>query len=88
MIDHLDGFFNDFAIAATLPSGAVVRGLLDTPSSQPLGIMNTAPTFTAKSIDVASLSAGNTITVASAAYTVRAIEPDGTGISVLTLEKV
>jgi len=73
-------------VAATLESGAVVSGILSKPSGAQMGIMSTSPELVAKTDDLATVANGQTITINAVAYTVRAIEPDGTGITRLTLE--
>ena len=86
MLEHLQGFFSDFSVAATLPSSAVVRGIFDNGTVQQLGMMTNDPSFIANGTDVASISAGNVITIGGNGYTVRTVEPDGTGITRLVLE--
>ena len=73
-------------VAATLASGAVVSGILSKPSGAQMGIMSTSPELVAQTADLTSVANGQTITINAVAYTVRAIEPDGTGITRLTLE--
>jgi hypothetical protein len=87
MIEPLDCFFNDFALAVTLPSTAVIRGILENTSAQDLGMLHTDPVLTAKSSDLAGLTTGQTVDVGGTNYLVRIIEPDNTGITRLTLEK-
>lgn len=87
MVEHLAGFFADFGVTATLPSTAVVRGIFDASYQDVLGVSNDGPAFTVGTADVASLDHGDTITIGASAYTVRAIEPDGTGMTVLRLER-
>ena len=82
----MDCFFQDFATAATLPSSAVVRVIFDSGSAPKLGIITSEPSATVKTADIAGLSTGQTVVIGGIGYTVRAIEPDGTGISQLTLE--
>ena len=73
-------------VSATLASGAVVNGILSAPTGAQIGIISTAPELVAHTSDLATVANGQTITINSVAYTVRAIEPDGTGITRLTLE--
>ena len=86
MVEHMAGFFADFAIAATLPSSAVVRGIFENGVADRLGMLTNDPGFTAMSSDLAGLAAGNVIGINGTGYTVRSIEPDGTGITRLVLE--
>lgn len=87
MLEHLQGFFSDFSVAATLPSSAVVRGIFDNGASMALNIMGTDPTFIGQTSDLSALAYGSSMTIGGTAYTVREAKPDGTGITTLTLER-
>ena len=61
-----------------------------TPSdSQPPGVdvASNDPRFTCKTSDVTNASNGDTIVIDSVTYKVRIAEADGTGITILVLEK-
>lgn len=83
----LDAFLSDFAIAATLPSTAVVRGILDNGFDSALGMTGSEPAFVGRSADLDGLSYGAAITIGATAYTVRGVQPDGTGLTRLILER-
>lgn len=48
-------------------------------------VETTGPTCQAKTADVAAVVQGNTITINSIAYTVTSVQPDGTGVTILSL---
>lgn len=50
-------------------------------------MLGSNPTFACASTSASSSSRGKTLVVDSVSYTVREINPDGTGMSVLELEK-
>jgi hypothetical protein len=87
MLEHLDAYFADFAIAATLPSSAVVRGLFDNGSGEALGMLGSEPRFTGKTIELTGLTYGASLSIGGTAYTVRENRPDGTGLTTLVLER-
>ncbi len=73
-------------VTATLASGAQVAGIFSKPSAVQMGLMSTSPDLVCKTSDVTSVANGQTISINSTAYTVRAIEPDYTGMTRITLE--
>lgn len=88
MIENLDAFFSEFAVDC-LSGAYAFRGHLDRDYADPLGIANAVPVLHVQSADVTAgaIATGGAITVDSVAYTVREIRPDGTGITVLGLER-
>ena len=50
-------------------------------------VESTGPVCQAKSADVSAVVQGTSITIASVAYKVREAQPDGTGLTVLFLER-
>ena len=73
-------------VQATLASGAKISGIFSKPSAVQMGLMTTSPDLVCRTSDVASVANGQSITINSTAYTVRAIEPDGAGMTRITLE--
>jgi hypothetical protein len=73
-------------VTATLASAVTISAILSKPSGGQMGIMSTSPELVAKTSDLATVANGQTITINAVAYTVRAIEPDGTGMTRITLE--
>jgi hypothetical protein len=80
------GFFVDFGVVATI-GAATVTGIFDVPTAETFGMLGTDPTFTCAAADVPGIAAGQAVTINAVAYTVTAVRPDGTGVTVLTLEK-
>jgi hypothetical protein len=85
MLESLDCFFADFAVAVTLPSSAVVRGIFDNGAASALNAQGSDPSLTAQSSDVATLAYGNTIIISGTNWKVQSIEPDGTGVTTIGL---
>ena len=80
------GFFIDFGTAATI-GAATVTGIFDVPTAEAFGMLGTDPTFTCAAADVSGIAAGQAVTINAVSYTVTAVKPDGTGVTVLTLDK-
>ncbi len=87
LTDTLSGFFGDFGTTATLASGATVTGIFDAASVDVFNAASVGPVFMATTSQVSSLAYGATLTIASVSYTVRQNDPDGTGMTRLTLER-
>jgi polygalacturonase len=88
--EDLSPFFQtaDFATTAALNSIAV-DGIFD---AQYYGALNDVfesakPAFTCAVSDVPTVAQGDTLVIGSTTYKVRNLQPDGTGIMVLILEK-
>lgn len=83
-------FFNEFAVQCTV-NGATRRGILDTPyrlgAIATAGIAAAGPTLTLATADVSADPVGQAVVVNATNYVVAAHEPDGTGVSVLVLER-
>ena len=80
------GFFVDFGVVATIGAATVI-GIFDVPTAETFGMLGTDPTFTCAAADVPGIAAGQAVTINAVAYTVTAVRPDGTGVTVLTLDK-
>ena len=88
---------DDFATASSYtPSGgsaSTVNGIFDNEFFEvdPLsgvGVVSAQPRFICTTADLPSgAAAGDAITVDGTAYTVRVIQPEGTGVTTLVLEK-
>lgn len=87
MTENLDAFLSDFAVAATLPSTAVVMGVFDNGADTALGMAGSDPSFTGRSTYLDALTYGSTISIGGTSYTVRQVQPDGTGLTRLVLER-
>jgi len=88
---------DDFATASSYtPSGGstrTVNGIFDNEFFEvdPLsgvGVVSAQPRFICTTADLpSSAAAGDAITIDGTAYTVRVIQPEGTGVTTLVLEK-
>lgn len=82
-------FFADFGVTATPNVGAAVTVIFDRAHIEAAGgdISGTQPVALAVSADVSAWTSNSTtVSIAGATYTVRDIQPDGTGLSLLVLE--
>jgi hypothetical protein len=78
-------YFTDFGVPATL-DGAPVRGIFDNAYGESFGLVaSSSPVFRLPSS--IAVTTGQTLVIAATTYTVAGIEPDGTGLTVLRLEK-
>lgn len=91
MTEDFTQFLNadEFADNATL-SGAAVCGIFDNANvvtEEGMGMATTRPIFTLATTNVPSSPVGRTFVRNGVTYAVAAHEPDGTGMSVLVLER-
>lgn len=87
--EDLDEFLDTddgFAVTATI-GGVDVSAIFSNRADDVLGVAGTQPVLTVKSSDVAATARGTAVVVSSVSYTVAKIEPDGTGLSRVILEK-
>lgn len=89
--EDLSAFFDvagGFAVNATI-GGLPVAGIFDNGYQGALtgAIESSAPTFIAPTANVAAVVQGTAITVNATAYSVTGVEPDGTGVTTLILER-
>lgn len=90
--EDLAAFFNaaEFATAATL-NGVAVNGIFDNGyalgSAGGMGFASTQPRLTLPTASVSASPVGLVVVVASVNYLVAEHQPDGTGLSVLLLER-
>jgi hypothetical protein len=85
MLETIESFFEDFAVDVTLPSAAVVRGIFDSAYTVALQTGGSDPRLVLSSADATGLAYGQTVTIAAVAWKIQTIEPDGTGVTTLTL---
>lgn len=80
----------DFAVSA-IYNGVSVDVIFDSvyfeESTGLVGFQGSAPMATALTSDVPNAAHGDTLVISSVTYKVVGVEPDGTGITVLRLEK-
>ena len=88
--EAMDAFFSttDFAVTGTL-AGASVTGIFDAAYFDPLGgdLQGAQPIFTLPTSSASSAAHGQNLVIGATTYKVRGVEPDGTGVTVLRLEK-
>ena len=79
-------FFADFGVSVTL-GGAAVRGIFDDAYGEAFGglVAGSGPMFRLPSS--VAVTRGESLVLGATTYTVVGIEPDGTGITTLRLEK-
>ena len=93
LADDLSSIFavEDFATAATY-DGSTINGIFDN-ETVPMDAGGTAqvhqeqPRFTCRTTDVSSVASGDTIAISAVTYNIVAWIHDGTGVTVLQLEK-
>ena len=72
-------------------SAATIKGILDKESDDiegggEVGVVYSTTTFTCRTSDCSSASFGDALVTGGVTYSVRVVEPDGNGMTVLTLE--
>lgn len=90
--EDLTEFFDtdELAVTATY-AGVSWPGILENEYYEvpgEIGVESSQPLFLCAAADVPTGIRGKTITVSGISYTVRGLRPDGTGITILVLEKV
>lgn len=88
---------DDFGSSATFTdvsagTSSTVKGIFDKDSQEimgmsDVGLIEDVPTFHCVSTDVSSAVFDDTLLVSSVTYKIKKIEPDGTGMTKLTLSK-
>ena len=77
----------DFATAATYQGSATVNGIFDNQYFEGMNFQGSAPVFMCRTADVASAAHGQSLVVDGITYKIVGVEPSGTGISTLRLER-
>ena len=85
-VESFDPFFADFGVSATL-AGNTVTGIFDDAYGESFGgmVAGSGPMFRLPSS--IAVTSGDALVHASTTYTVVGIEPDGTGLTLLRLQK-
>ncbi|MBX9736529.1 MAG: hypothetical protein K2X32_06345 [Phycisphaerales bacterium] len=78
---------SEFGVDVTI-AGLPVTAIFDAAYVDPLGVASVRPVLTCATTDVASVVRGAAVVIGSVNYVVRGIEPDGTGVTLLILERV
>jgi hypothetical protein len=91
MREDLSAFFADFATTVRLPSGRTVKAIVDAPFvgvGEPAAVESAAVSLFAQTADVRDVEFGDILEFDGVDHTVRGVEPDGLGMTVLRLEIV
>lgn len=85
----LDVFIDteEFAVIATV-DGLPVNGIYDRPYVDTEEVSGYQPSLTCKTIDVSTVAEDDTVIIDGVNFRISSIEPDGTGITKLKLEKI
>jgi hypothetical protein len=87
--EPLGAFFDTvgFAVSATL-AGVSVQGIFDNEYYEPMGeVQGASPVFTLPTASASTAAHGQSLVIGATTYKVRGVEPDGTGVTLLRLEK-
>lgn len=85
--EDLAPYFAEFGTAAAVAAGALV-GIFDSRPSEAFGFVDTnGPTFMYPTANWPAVTRGAAITVNAQAYTVIGIENDGTGVTMVSLQR-
>ena len=89
-LNDIAALLSDFGVHAKLADARTVLGLFDNDyvGVGDIPVDSSGPAFTLASADVTTyeIAFGTVLTIESADYTVRSLQPDGHGITVLRLE--
>lgn len=88
LTEDLTAFFADFGEPATPAAGAAITVIFDRQYLDELGVLegnNPVALTTDADVAAAALAHGSVLTIRGIAYTVREIQPDGTGLTLLQL---
>jgi hypothetical protein len=86
--EDLDPFFDpsEFADDVTYKDNPIA-GIFDNSYFEGQGIQGSQPVFTCRTMDVPAARHGDILVRAGTTYKVVGVEPDGTGVTLLRLEK-
>mgnify|MGYP003452443654 FL=1 len=80
-------FFTDFAIDITV-NGLPARGIFDNGFAAAFNGMVDGSSPVLHLLSAVPVACGDTVIISAASYTVTGVEPDGTGVTQLRLDKV
>lgn len=87
MVEDLTQFTADFGVSATV-GGVALTGIFDNAFLESLGITSgSSPVLLVVSAAAPSATHGTSVTVGGSSYAVTAVEPDGTGMTLLRLQE-
>ncbi len=79
-------YFTDFAIDITV-NGLPARGIFDNGFASGFGGMVDGTSPVLHMLSAVPVARGDTVIISAASYTVTGVEPDGTGVTQLRLDK-
>ncbi len=85
-LEFLD--IDEFGVTANYDGGTTIQGIYDDEYYESLDVESSDPVFHCRTSDVSDAVHGKTLVVNATNYTVKGVEPDGTGFTLLRLEKV
>ncbi len=86
--ENLSEFLDDTELADNATIGAsTIAGIFDNQFVEVNGIEGVRPVFTCAEANVATIAHGDALTIKSISFKVAGIQPDGTGLTSLILEK-
>ena len=87
MTEDYTAFFNATEHGTTaLYNAANVIGIFEDRYVEVSGVESVKPTFTCSAAEVTGIAHGSTITINALVYTVKGVQPDGTGVVLLVLQ--
>lgn len=86
--EDLSEFLDDTELADNATIGAsTIAGIFDNQFVEVHGIEGVRPVFTCAEANVSAIAHGDALTIKSISFKVAGIQPDGTGLTSLILEK-
>ncbi len=85
-VEDVAPFLRDFGTDAVL-NGAPVSGIFDNEYVEAFGMASRQPMFTLPTAQAGSVTQSSVLVVEGVSYRVTRAEPDGTGVTVLMLER-
>lgn len=88
--EDLDPYFDTadgFAVAAVFNGSITVNCLFENAYSDALGAAGTVPLLTGPTAELATIDRGDAVVISAVSYIVQNIEADGTGVSLLRIER-
>lgn len=86
-LSYIEDATTGFAVAATYNGSTTVYGIFDNEYAEASNVQGSNPTFTIKTSAIASPAHGDTLVISGTTYKIRGVEPDGTGVTRLQLER-
>lgn len=86
--EDLAPFFNSAELATTATlDGVTVNGIFDNAYMEIMGMATRDPMFTLPTASASAASQASVLVVGGVSYRVTSVQPDGTGVTTLTLER-